>query len=97
MCVAGCFISDVVRSVTGETLHVNGLYMMQDIHPGISPCTMTVEEIMRGNFCTAWPNSDAVVLQLDSRDGVAMNWRELLARSESPASTVTAVGQDMGS
>lgn len=52
---------------------------------------------MRGNFCTAWPNSDAVVLQLDSRDGVAMNWRELLARSESPASTVTAVGQDMGS
>ena len=78
-------------------MHVNGLYMMQDIHPGISPCTMTVEEIMRGNFCTAWPNSDAVVLQLDSRDGVAMNWRELLARSESPASTVTAVGQDMGS
>lgn len=97
MCVAECLISDVARSVTGETLHVNGLYMMQDIHPGISPCTMTVEEIMRGNFRTAWPNSDAVVLQLDSRDGVAMNWRELLARSESPASTVTAVGQDMGS
>ena len=60
--------------------------MMQEIHPGISPCTMTVEEIMRGNFVTAWPNSDAVVLQVDSRDGAAMNWKQLLA-----------VGQDVGS
>lgn len=60
--------------------------MMQEIHPGISPCTMTVEEIMRGNFVTAWPNSDAVVLQVDARDGAAMNWKQLLA-----------VGQDVGS
>ena len=53
--------------------------MMQEIHRGISPCTMTVEEIMRGNFVTSWPNSDAVVLQVDSRDGAAMNWKQMLA------------------
>jgi len=41
---------------------------------------ITVEEVMRANFQRGWPNSDVVILQLESRAGASMNWKQLLAK-----------------
>ena len=42
--------------------------------------SVTVEELMRGNFPHGWPNSDAAILQLESYEGAWINWKQLVAQ-----------------
>ena len=63
----------------GGLEHADGLYMMADMPPDVDNRAITVEELMRANFRHGWPNSEVVVLQLESRENSTINWKQLLA------------------
>ena len=65
--------------VVGGLEHADGLYMMADMPPDVDNRAITVEELMRANFRHGWPNSEVVVLQLESRENSTINWKQLLA------------------
>ena len=68
--------------MAGGIEHADGLYMMTSMPMDVEHRAITVEEVMRANFPHGWPNSDAVILQLDgSREGAAIDWTQLLAHS----------------
>ena len=68
--------------VIGGIEHADGLYMMTSTPMELDHRAITVEEVMRANFPCGWPNSDAVILQLDgNREGAAIDWTQLLAQS----------------
>ena len=73
-------MSNCVCFVTGGVEHADGLYMMADMPMAVDERAITVEEVMQANFQNGWPNSEAVVLQLERRDGAQMNWKQLLAK-----------------
>ena len=55
--------------------------MLLEMPVDIGTRALTLQEIMRANFQSAWPSVDALVLQLEPHDGAAMQWRELIVNA----------------
>ena len=65
--------------MAGGIEHAHGLYMMPSMPMDVDHRAITVEEVMRANFPQGWPNSDAVILQLDGNwEGASIDWTQLL-------------------
>ena len=73
------------RLQAGHILHSDGVYMLSEMPVDIGTRALTVQEIMRMNFQSAWPSMDVLVLQVEAHHGAAMQWKELI---------VNAGGQD---
>ena len=65
----------------GHVEHSDGVYMLLEMPVDIGTRALTLQEIMRANFQSAWPSVDALVLQLEPHDGAAMQWRELIVNA----------------
>ena len=55
--------------------------MLLEMPVDIGTRALTLQEIMRANFQSAWPYVDALVLQLEPHDGAVMQWRDLIVNA----------------
>ena len=70
-----------ISFAAGHAEHSDGVYTLLEMPVDIGTRALTLQEIMRANFQSAWPSVDALVLQLEPRDGAVMHWRDLIVNA----------------